>query len=46
MHADTLSYWAAVLSEARRELAADEATTNLRELILELEQELADQTSA
>jgi hypothetical protein len=46
VHADTLNHWTAVLSEAQRELAADEAGTNLRDLILELEQELVNQASA
>ena len=45
VHADTLSHWTAVLSEARRELAANEARTDLRDLIQELEQELADQSN-
>lgn len=44
VHADTLNHWTAVLGEARRELATDGADTSLRDLVLELEHELADQT--
>jgi hypothetical protein len=46
VHVDTRDHWAGVLREARRELSGDESRISLRDLILQLEHELADQTSA
>jgi hypothetical protein len=42
VHADTLHHWTGVLAEARRELATDEANSSLRDLVLQLEHELAE----
>lgn len=42
VHADTLDHWTGVLSEARRELSADDASNGIRGLVVELELELAD----
>ena len=46
IHPDTLNHWMGVLREARQELLTDGANAILQGLIVELEQELADQTSA
>jgi hypothetical protein len=45
VHAETISHWTAVLHEARRELSTDDTNTSLGNLVLELEHELADQTT-
>ena len=46
VHADTVSYWAAVLRQARREVASNKSNNRLQELVLVLEQELADHSAA
>ena len=45
VHSDTLKHWTDVLGEARRELTLDETNTSLRDQIVQLEHELAEQTS-
>ena len=44
VHADTLQHWTDLLHQARRELAADpdSATGTLKQLVADLETELAD----
>lgn len=46
VHGDTLNHWTDVLGEARRELSLDTTNTSLRDLIVQLEHELAEQPTS
>ena len=45
IHQDTLQHWTDVLHQARRELSASQPDANLKQLVVELETELAERSS-